>query len=83
MYTGSFVSVSTASFSAYTASAPSDMTATSEDDFIFFLNGQMMEHDALTIQQSGSSFYLFINNNSIGYDVTSTDEIVAWGKFNS
>jgi hypothetical protein len=50
---------------------------------MFFINGQMMEHDALTVQQSGSSFYLKINNNSIGYDLESVDEIVAWGKFNS
>ena len=82
-HTGSFVNSSTSSFTAVTASAPSTLTSTSEEDFMFFINGQMMEHDALTIQQSGSSFYLFINNNSIGYDVTSTDEIVAWGKFNS
>ena len=82
-HTGSFLSTSTSSFTSVTASAPSTLTSTSEEDFMFFINGQMMEHDALTIQQSGSSFYLFINNNSIGYDVTSTDEIVAWGKFNS
>ena len=49
-HTGSFVSISTASFTAVTASAPSDLTSTNENDFIFFLNGQMMEHDALTIQ---------------------------------
>ena len=82
-HTGSFLSTSTSSFTSVTASAPSTLTSKSEEDFMFFINGQMMEHDALTIQQSGSSFYLFINNNSIGYDVTSTDEIVAWGKFNS
>jgi len=82
-HTGSFISTSTSSFTAATASAPSGYTATSEDDFMFFINGQMMEHDALTVQQSGSSFYLKINNNSIGYDLESVDEIVAWGKFNS
>jgi hypothetical protein len=81
VYTGSFVSVSTASFSAYTASAPSDMTATSEDDFIFFLNGQMMEHDALTIEQSGSVLLLKVDNDSIGYDMEIRDEIVGFGKF--
>ena len=73
----------TASFSAVTASAPSDLTATSENDFIFFINGQYMEHDALTIQQSSTIFKLMINNDGIGYDLEDDDEILAIGKFNS
>ena len=73
----------TASFSAVTASAPSDLTATSENDFIFFINGQYMEHDALTIQQSSTIFKLMIDNESIGYDLEDDDEILAIGKFNS
>jgi len=82
-HTGSFVSVSTASFAAVTASAPSGVTATSEDDFMFFVNGVIAEYDALTIQQTGSLFLLKVNNNSIGYDLKSSDEIVSFGKFNS
>ena len=82
-HTGSFVSVSTASFTAITASAPSGITSTNEDDFMFFINGAIAENDALTVQQSGSIFYLKVNNNSIGYDLQNIDEIVAWGKFNS
>jgi hypothetical protein len=74
---------STASFTAVTASSPTSLTTTSEDDFMFFLNGQYMEHDALTIQQAGSSLLLKVNNDSIGYDLESDDEIIAWGKFNS
>jgi len=74
---------STASFSAVTASAPSGMTATTEDDFLFFLNGQYMEHDALTIQQAASTFYLKVDTDSIGYVLESDDEIIAWGKFNA
>lgn len=82
-HTGSFISVSTSSFTAVTASAPSDLTATSETDFIFFINGQMMEHDALTIQQTGSLVHLQIDNESIGFDMEVTDEVVGFGKFNS
>jgi len=82
-HTGSFVSVSTASFTATTASAPTGYTATSEDDFMFFVNGVIAEYDALTVQQAGSSFLLKVNNDSIGYDLQSGDEIVAFGKFNS
>jgi hypothetical protein len=74
---------STASFSAVTASAPTELTATSKNDFVFFINGQYMEHDALTIQQVGSTFHLKIDNDSIGYDLEGDDEILTIGKFNS
>jgi len=79
----SLVGNNTASFTAVTASAPGGLTTTSEDDFLFFINGQYMEHDALTIQQSGISFYLQVDTDSIGYVLESDDEILAWGKFNS
>tara|TARA_R110002073_G_scaffold144833_1_gene296947 strand:- start:134 stop:1828 length:1695 start_codon:yes stop_codon:yes gene_type:complete len=73
----------TASFTAVTASAPSDMTSTSENDFVFFINGQYMEHDAISIQQSASTLLLKVDNDSIGYDLETDDEILAIGKFNS
>jgi hypothetical protein len=80
----SILNNSTASFSAVTASAPSGLSATNEDDFVFFLNGQYMEHDALTIEQSnGSTFLLKVDTDSIGYFLESDDEIIAQGKFNA
>lgn len=82
-HTGSFVSVSTASFTAATASAPSGLTSTSKEDFMFFLNGTMMENDSLAIQQDDTSLLLKVNNTTIGYNLENTDEIVAFGKFNS
>jgi len=82
-HTGSFVNSSTSSFTAVTASAPSGIATTTVEDFMFFNNGAFMETDALTIQQSGSRMFLLVNTNSIGYDLTSSDEIVAFGKFNS
>ena len=59
------------------------MTGTTKNDFIFFVNGQYMEHDALNIEQSGSSFLLKVDTSSIGYDLESDDEILSIGKFNS
>ena len=80
--TASSILNNTASFSAVTASAPGGSTSTSEDDFIFFNNGQVMEHDALQIQQSGSTFMVIVNATSLGYNLDTDDEIKAWGKFN-
>ena len=79
----------TASFSAVTASSPipvgsgDPLTSTTEHDFLFFINGQYMEHDALEIQQASSTFYLKVDTDSIGYELESDDEILVWGKFNS
>ena len=79
----SITAPSTASFTAVTASAPTNLTAVSENDFVFFINGQYMEHDAISIQQAGASLLLKVNNDSIGYDLETDDEILAIGKFNS
>ena len=79
----SILSSATASFTAVTASAPTGLSATNENDFLFFINGQYMEHDAITIEQSGSVFLLQVDESSIGYSLESDDEILAIGKFNS
>ena len=42
-----------------------------------------MEHNALVIQQAGSSFELHVHTGSIGYILESDDEIFGIGKFNS
>tara|TARA_X000001382_G_scaffold39205_5_gene26190 strand:+ start:1829 stop:3385 length:1557 start_codon:yes stop_codon:yes gene_type:complete len=74
---------STASFTAVTASSPPGILNTTENDFVFFINGQYMEHDALTIQQAGSNLLLIVDTDSIGYDLEADDEIIASGKFDS
>ena len=81
--TTSISAPASASFTAVTASAPATLTSTTENDYIFFINGQYMEHDALEIQQVGSVFVLKVDNDSIGYNLESDDEILAIGKFNS
>ncbi len=73
----------TASFEAVTASAPTGMTSTSENDFIFFMNGQYMEHNAIEVEQNGTSFLLKVDVSGIGYNLESDDEIIAHGKFDS
>ena len=83
VHTGSFVNSTTASFTAITASAPTGFSNTTEEDFMFFTNGMLMEYDAINIQQSGSILLLKVNANSIGYQLQTNDEFVGFGKFNS
>jgi len=83
-HTGSFVSSTTSSFTAVTASKPTgDLTATDKHDFMFFNKGMLMEYDALDIEQSGSKLLMKVNLSTLGYELDSNDDIVAWGKFNS
>ena len=83
-HTGSITNSATASFTAITASAPSGLTTTSEEDFMFFVNGMLIEGDALTIQQKTSTnLELRLNTSGLGYSLESDDEVVGFGKFNS
>ena len=84
VHTGSFTTVATSSFTAVTASAPSGITATNEQDFMFFINGMLIENDALTIvQKTSTNLELRLNTTELGYEIASTDEIIEFGKFNS
>ncbi len=82
-HTGSFVNSSQARFAALTASAPTSLTSTSENDFMFFINGMLIENDALTIQQAASNLNLNLDTNALGYTISAQDEIIGFGKFNS
>jgi len=83
-HTASISNTATASFNAITASAPSGVTTTSEEDFMFFVNGMLIEGDALTIQQKTSTnLELRLNTSGLGYSLESGDEVVGFGKFNS
>ena len=81
-HTGSFVSSTTASFTAVTASTVTGLDAVTKHDFMFFNKGMIIEYDALDVQQSGSTFLMKVNPSSLGYGLDSNDEIVAWGKWN-
>ena len=84
VHTGSFTNSSTSSFNAITASAPTSLTSTSENDFMFFINGMLVENDALTIEQkSATNLELRLDTDSLGYILESSDEVIGFGKFNS
>ena len=84
VHTGSFTNSSTSSFNAITASAPSNLTSTTENDFMFFINGMVIENDALEIvQKTSTNLELRLDTNSLGYSIEANDEIIGFGKFNS
>jgi len=84
VHTGSFVNSSTSSFNAITASAPQTLTGTTENDFMFFINGMLVESDALTIEQKASTnLELRLDTSSLGYELSAQDEIIGFGKFNN
>tara|TARA_B100000927_G_C16312776_1_gene408125 strand:- start:512 stop:766 length:255 start_codon:yes stop_codon:yes gene_type:complete len=84
VHTGSFVNSTTSSFNAITASAPSNLSGTTENDFMFFINGMLIENDALTLaQKSETNLELHLNSSELGYTIELTDEIIGFGKFNN
>ena len=84
VHTGSFTSANTSSFTAVTASAPTGLTGTTENDFMFFINGMLIENDALEIvQKTSTNLELRLNTTELGYSLESDDEVIGFGKFNS
>ena len=84
VHTGSFTSTETSSFTAVTASAPTELSATTEEDFMFFINGMLIENDALTIvQKTSTNLELRLDTSGLGYELESDDEVIGFGKFNS
>ena len=84
VHTGSFTSANTSSFTAVTASAPTGLTGTTENDFMFFINGMLIENDALEIvQKTSTNLELRLNTSELGYSLESDDEVIGFGKFNS
>ena len=67
-----------------TASAPTGLSATTENDFMFFINGMLIENDALEIvQKTSTNLELRLDTSELGYSLESDDEVIGFGKFNS
>ena len=63
--------------------APAELPATSATSFSFYVNGQLMEPNAITsfIDNGGGTCTLVVNTANLGFTLQPTDEIVAIGKF--
>jgi hypothetical protein len=79
----SVTSTSTATFTADFLSAPLSLPSTSITNFIFFVNGQLIENGALVsfTNNTAGTCILTINTTALGFNLQSTDEVVAIGKF--
>ena len=80
--TATFVNPTTVTFPYNWITAPSPLPATNADQFIFFVNGQLIEKTAIvsfTVTSNTSS--LVINSTALGFSFISTDEITGIGKF--
>ena len=80
---GAYVDPVTVVFPYGWISAPTPLPATNADQFIFFVNGQLIEKSAIVsfTVTSGIST-LIINSTALGFSFISTDEITGIGKFN-
>lgn len=62
-------------------SAESTLPPTTASQFVVYINGQYVEPAAFSISEGGGNVTITFNTTELGYSVSSTDEIVAIGKF--
>jgi hypothetical protein len=76
----------TATFlTASLAVAPSgfDLNPTTNNDFLIFVNGAYVRPGLYSVTEDGGNTIFTFTTSSLGYDLESDDEIIAYGKFNS
>jgi hypothetical protein len=80
---GTYVDATTIRFPYQWLVAPPPLPPTNASQFVFFVNGQLIESSAITsfIEGIGIST-LTINPTTLGFSFISTDEIIGIGKFN-
>jgi hypothetical protein len=81
----SSVSLNTATFPKGWLTAPSPLPSNNRYNFIFFINGQLIELAAITnfVDNGNGTSTLTVNTSTLGFSFNSNDEIVAVGKFAS
>jgi hypothetical protein len=83
--TASSQTTNTATFTAIFAQpgSGSSLPATSKSNFVFYVNGIYIDSSYITsfIENGGGTCTVTINTSSLGFALTSTDEITAIGKF--
>ena len=59
----------------------SSLPPTSKDNFAFFVNGVNVGSSLVTIVEAGGDVTILFNTAGMGYVLSSTDEVIAVGKF--
>ena len=79
---GTYINSTTITFAYDWLPAPSPLPATNADQFIFFVNGQLIEKTAIVSFTQGANIStLVIDSTALGFSFISTDEIIGIGKF--
>jgi len=73
----------TATFNTAFLPAPAGLPTTSAANFIFFINGQYVEPNAVTsfVDNGNTTCTVVFNLSNLGFTLVSSDEVVAIGKF--
>jgi len=59
----------------------STLPPTSINNFTFYINGQYVPSNLITLTEGGGNVTLIFNTSSLGYTLESDDEVIAIGKF--
>lgn len=79
---GTYVSSTTATFAAGWLTAPAGLPATSLSDFVFYVNGILIDNsNVVSFTQSGGVSTLVLDTAALGYNLEATDVITSIGKF--
>ena len=79
---GTFINATTINFPNQWLAAPSPLPPTNSTQFMFFVNGQLIEQPAITSFTEGIGVStLIVNTSSLGFGFINTDEIIGIGKF--
>jgi hypothetical protein len=79
---GTYVNSTTITFPYQWLVAPTPLSPTNSSQFMFFVNGQLIEPSAITSFTEGFNIStLVINPTALGFSFISTDEVIGIGKF--
>jgi hypothetical protein len=80
--TGAYVDPTTVVFAYDWLTAPLPLPATNADQFVFFVNGQLIEKTAIVSFVQGTNIStLVIDSAALGFSLVPSDEIIGIGKF--
>ena len=79
---GTYVNSTTITFPYQWLVAPVPLPSTNSSQFVFFVNGQLIEPSAIVSFTEGfNTSTLVINSAALGFSFISTDEVIGIGKF--